>query len=277
VNLFAPPGSAAGDVGSFSAALQAESDRYGAPVGEPRHDDDGWEAKLALMAELRVPVVSFTFGCPSADVLAALPGETWVTVTTPAEARAAAEAGADALVVQGVEAGGHRGSFDDGAPGEIGLLALLQLVRDAVGLPLVATGGISTGRGVAAVLAADAAAAQLGTAFMLCPEAATAPAHRDAIAGDGDTALTRAFTGRTARGVVNRWMREHGGDAPSAYPDVHHLTAKIRAAAREQGDADGFHLWAGQAHRLATSEPAGDLVRRLAAEARAALREAAER
>ncbi|HWM10156.1 MAG TPA: nitronate monooxygenase [Solirubrobacteraceae bacterium] len=277
VNLFAPPGSATGDVGPFSAALQPEADRYGAPVGEPRHDDDAWEAKLALMAELRVPVVSFTFGCPPADVLAALPGETWLTVTTPAEARAAAAAGADALVVQGVEAGGHRGSFDDGAPGEIGLLALLQLVRDAVDLPLVATGGISTGRGVAAVLAAGAAAAQLGTAFMLCPEAATAPAHRDAIASDGDTALTRAFTGRTARGVVNRWMREHGRDAPSAYPDVHHVTAKIRAAAREQGDPDGFHLWAGQAHRLAVAEPAGDLVRRLAAEARAALRAAAER
>jgi nitronate monooxygenase len=108
---------------------------------------------------------------------------------------------------------------------------------------------------------------------MLCPEAATAPAHRQAIEGDGDTALTRAFTGRTARGVVNRWMTEHGADAPSAYPDVHHVTAKIRAAARAAGDPDGFHLWAGQAHPLAEAIPAGELVRRLAAEARAALRE----
>jgi nitronate monooxygenase len=130
---------------------------------------------------------------------------------------------------------------------------------------------------VAAVLAAGAAAAQLGTAFMLCPEAATAPAHRDAIAREGDTALTRAFTGRTARGIVNRWMREHGASAPSAYPDVHHLTAKIRAAAREQGDPDGFHLWAGQAHELAQPIPAGELVRQLAGEARAVLRAAAER
>jgi nitronate monooxygenase len=273
VNLFAPPGPA-DDVADFAARMQAEAERYGAPVGEPRHDDDGWEAKLALMAELEVPVVSFTFGCPSPAVLDGL-GETWVTVTTPAEAREAAAAGADALVVQGVEAGGHRATFDDAAPGEIGLLALLQLVRAAVDLPLVATGGIATGRAVAAVLAAGATAAQLGTAFMLCDEAATAPAHRSAIAADGDTALTRAFTGRSARGVVNRWMRDHGSGAPSAYPDVHHLTARIRAAAREQGDPDGFHLWAGQAHRLATSEPAGDLVRRLAAEARAALREAA--
>ena len=200
-----------------------------------------------------------------------------MTVTTPAEARQAAEAGADALVVQGVEAGGHRATFDDAAPGEIGLLALLQLVRAAVDLPLVATGGIATGRAVAAVLAAGAAAAQLGTAFMLCDEAATAPAHRAAIAGDGDTALTRAFTGRSARGIVNRWMREHEAEAPSAYPDVHHLTPKIRAAAREQGDADGFHLWAGQAHALASTGPAGELVRRLAAEARDALHESWQR
>ena len=274
INLFAPPVPAAGDVAPFAAELGGEAARYGAAVGEPRHDDDGWDAKLALVRELEVPVVSFTFGCPPAGVLAGLP-EAWVTVTTPREARVAAAAGAHVLVVQGVEAGGHRGTFDDAAPGDVGLLALLQLVRATVDLPLVATGGIATGRAVAAVLAAGASAAQLGTAFMLCPEAATAPAHCDAIAGDADTALTRAFTGRTARGIVNRWMREHGAGAPSAYPDVHHLTAKIRAAAREQGDPDGFHLWAGQAHTLARPVPARELVRQLAAEAQAALREAA--
>jgi nitronate monooxygenase len=274
INLFAPPVPAADDVAPFAAELEGEAARYGVPVGEPRHDDDGWDAKLALVRELEVPVVSFAFGCPPADVLADLP-EAWVTVTTPGEARTAAAAGAHALVVQGFEAGGHRGTFDDAAPGDIGLLALLQLVRATVDLPLVATGGIATGRAVAAVLAAGAAAAQLGTAFMLCPESATAPAHRDAIAGAGDTALTRAFTGRTARGVVNRWMREHGAQAPSAYPDVHYLTSKIRAAARDQGDPDGFHLWAGQAHTLARPVPAGELVRQLAAEAQAALREAA--
>jgi nitronate monooxygenase len=276
VNLFAPPAPEAGDVASFATRLQAEAERYGAPVGEPRHDDDGWEAKLALMAELEVPVVSFTFGCPRVSELESL-GETWVTVTTPAEAREAAAAGADALVVQGVEAGGHRATFDDAAPGEIGLLALLQLVRAEIDLPLAATGGIATGRAIAAVLAAGATAAQLGTAFMLCDEAATAPAHREAIASSGETALTRAFTGRSARGIVNRWMREHGADAPSAYPDVHHLTAMIRAAAREQGDADGFHLWAGQAHPLAPGGPAGELLRQLAADARDALRSAADR
>ena len=275
INLFAPPGPPADPaaITAFGATLEAEADRFGAPVDAPRHDDDGWEAKLALVAELRVPVVSFTFGCPEPHVIAALHDAgtaAWVTVTTPDEARLAAEAGADALVVQGVEAGGHRGSFDDAAPGEIGLLALLQLARPVTDVPLVATGGLATGRAVAAVLALGAAAAQLGTAFMRCPEAATTPAHRAAIEADHPTGLTRAFTGRLARGIVNRWMAEHP-DAPSAYPDVHYLTAGIRAAARERDDPDGFNLWAGQAHQLAEAVPAGELVRRLAAEAHAVL------
>jgi nitronate monooxygenase len=115
---------------------------------------------------------------------------------------------------------------------------------------------------VAAVLAAGAKAAQLGTAFMLCPEAGTSRAQRQAIAQGTRTALTRAFTGRTARGIVNRFMLEHD-PAPSAYPEIHHLTQPIRAAARTQGDPDGFHLWAGQAHRLAEPIPAAELVRRL--------------
>jgi nitronate monooxygenase len=261
VNLFAPPGPAE-DVSAFADELRTEAERYGAPLGAPRHDDDGWDAKLDLLEELEVPVVSFTFGCPEPDVLARF-AEAWVTVTTPAEARMAAAAGATALVVQGVEAGGHRGGFDDAAPGEVGLLTLLQAID--VEVPLVAAGGIANGRGVAAALAAGAQRVAIGTAFMLCPEAGTSPAHRAAIAAPGETALTRAFTGRLARGIVNRWMREHDATAPRAYPDVHHLTAKIRAAAREQGDADGFHLWAGQAHELARPVPAGDLVRELTA------------
>ena len=275
MNLFAPPG-APGDpaaVERYGRELAAEAERRGVALGEPRHDDDHWAAKQALAAELRLPVVSFTFGCPEAAAVRALQAAgcaVWVTVTTPAEASAAALAGADALVVQGVEAGGHRGSFDDAAPGAIGLLALLQLVRAVCELPLVATGGIATGRGVAAVLAAGAAAGQLGSAFMLAPEAATSEAHREALAGPAATALTRAFTGRTARGIANRFMAEHEG--PSAYPDVHHMTAPLRAAARAEGDADGFHLWAGQAHQLARPVAAGDLVRELAAEARAALK-----
>jgi len=180
-------------------------------------------------------------------------------------------------VVQGSEAGGHRGGFEDVEGSELGLLAALQLIGAAVDVPLVATGGIATGRAIAAVLAAGAAAAQLGTSFMRTEEAGTSAAHRDALAADAPTALTRAFTGRTARGIVNRFLREHSAAAPAAYPEVHHLTAPLRAAAREQGDADGLHLWAGQAHPLAPEGPAGELVRRLAADAAAALSEAARR
>jgi nitronate monooxygenase len=279
LNIFAP-GLPTGDAEAlerYAAALRGEAERVGLELGEPRHDDDGFEEKLALARDERVPVVAFTFGCPDAATLSSLRDAgcaVWVTVTTPQEAATAARAGADALVVQGVEAGGHRGSFDPAAPGDIGLLALLQLVRAVTELPLVATGGIATGGGIAAVLAGGAAAAQLGTAFMLTPEAATSPAHREALCGRARTALTRAFTGRSARGIENRFMREHEHEAPLGYPEVHNLTAPLRAAARERGDADGFHLWAGQAYPLTAELPAGELVRRLADEAREAFRSA---
>jgi nitronate monooxygenase len=228
-----------------------------------------------------VRVVSFTFGCPAAGVIRSLQeggAEVWVTVTDPSEARRAREAGADALVAQGMEAGGHRGGWEDRDDAEdLSVLALLRLLRGEVDLPLVATGGIADGAGVAAVLAAGAAAAQIGSAFMLAPEAGTHPAHRAALAGDGATALTRAFTGRRARGLRNRFLTEHSGHATVAYPQIHHATAPLRAAARAQGDPDGFNLWAGQAHRLARALPAGAIVRMLAEDARTALREAARR
>ena len=276
LNLFVPGAPSRDPAGlrRYAEALAAEASRYGVELGEPRYDDDGWKAKLELVRSGRVPVVSFTFGCPDAAVVRSLREagcEAWVTVTSAAEALAAAGAGADALVVQGVEAGGHRSSHEPTAAADVALLALLQLVREVSELPLVATGGIATGRGVAAVLAAGAAAAQLGTAFMLTPEAATSPAHREALKRRAPTALTRAFTGRSARGIENRFMREHEGEAPVAYPEVHHLTAPVRGAARDRGDAEGFHLWAGQAYPLAAERPAGELVRALAEEAREAL------
>lgn len=278
VNLFVPgpPTADPAAVERYARALEGEA----GPLGEARHDDDEWEAKLDLVEAQRVPVVSFTFGCPPPEALERLTRAgcaAWVSVTTVEEARAARDAGADALIVQGVEAGGHRATWNDDAPGDVGLLALLQLVREDAGLPLVAAGGIVTGAGVAAVLAAGAAAAQLGTAFMRTPEAGTSPAHRDALATQTPTALTRAFSGRTARGLVNRFLREHEGQAPSAYPEVQHITAPLRAAAQERGDPDAVNLWAGQAHGLAATEPAGELVRRLGAEARAALADATRR
>jgi nitronate monooxygenase len=279
VNVFAarPTEAPAAELDAYGGRLR---DALGAEPGAPRSDDDGFAEKLAALLEDPVGVVSFTFGCPErelTDRLHAAGAEVWVTVTDAGEARAAADAGADALVVQGAEAGGHRGGFDDARPGGHGLLSLLQLVRATADLPLVATGGIATGRAVAAVLVAGAAAAQIGTAFMRCPEAGTSAPHRDALARPAETAVTRAFTGRAARGIVNRFMTELGDTAPRAYPAVHHMTAPIRAKARKAGDADLINLWAGETHELAREEPAGELVRRLHAEAREAIAELADR
>jgi len=271
INLFAPPARPGepAEIASYAEELRGDAERRGVELGEPRYDDDGWEEKLALCADERVPLVSFTFGCPDAAVLRRLHEagcSTWVTVTTPAEAAAATRAGAGALVVQGVEAGGHRGSYNPAQPGELGLLALLQLVRTETGLPLVSTGGIADAAAVRAVLAAGASAAQLGTAFMLTPEAGTSEAHRRALRGSERTVLTRAFTGRLARGIENRFIREHEHAAPLGYPEVHHLTAPLRAAARAEGDPDGLNLWAGEAYALTREQPAAELVRSLAAQ-----------
>jgi nitronate monooxygenase len=270
LNLFAPAGSPADP-----AAIERYATRiaHEGELGEPRYDDDHFEAKLALAAELSIPVVSTTFGAPSAAQVEALHAAgcaVWVTVTTPAEAERALAVGPDALVLQGFEAGGHRGAFDDLDPLDFGLLALLRLVAGLTDLPLIASGGLFDGAGIAAVLVAGAAAAQLGTAFMLCPEAATSPAHRAAIESGAPTDVTRAFTGRRARGIVNRFMREHHDAAPSAYPEIHHLTQPLRRAAREAGDPDRIHLWAGQAHARSRNVPAATLMEDLAAEAREA-------
>jgi nitronate monooxygenase len=262
VNLFVPGPAAAPQVyAGYVQALEAE----GLQVGAPKFDDDGWEAKLALLERSPVAVVSFTFGLPDPGVFArvrATGAEAWVTVTSPEEARAAAEL-ADALVVQGGEAGGHRGSWvDHEALAPIGLHALLQLIDADV--PLIASGGIATAAAVRAALALGASAAQVGTAFLRAPEAGTSDAHREALASDAPTALTRAFSGRLARGIRNRFMDEHP-DAPLAYPEVHYATAPVRAAARKAGDADLINLWAGEAHALAEALPAAEIARKLSA------------
>jgi nitronate monooxygenase len=284
VNVFVP-GSRADPqiVAGYAATIEADARAAGVALGPPRFEDDDWAAKLDLLTADPVPVTSFTFGCPEPAAITALQAagtEVWVTVASPADAVSAASAGADVLVVQGGEAGGHRSTFrDDPAadPGGFGLLALLQIVTARTGLPLVAAGGISTGAGIAAVLAAGASAAQLGTAFLRCPEAGTPDVHRAAVAGTADTAMTRAFTGRLARGVRNAFLQAHSQDAPVAYPEVHHLTAPLRAAGRSAGNPDVVNLWAGQAHELTGDLPAAELVAQLAYEAQEALRVTADR
>jgi nitronate monooxygenase len=274
VNLFYPvreqvDGAA---IAAYAACLRDEGERYGVEPGEPRWSDDGWDAKLELVAREPPAVVSFTFGCPTREVvesLRAAGSAVWCTVTSAAEAGAATAAAVDALVVQGSEAGGHQGSFRDDDEEPVSVLALVQQVARVTDRPLVASGGIATGRAVGAVLAAGASAAQLGTAFLLAPEAGTSEPHRTALRSGRPTRLTRAFTGRRARGIVNRFMREHEAAAPSGYPEVHFVTAPIRAAARSAGDAEAINLWAGQAYPLTRQEPAGAVVERLAAELKA--------
>ncbi|WP_327252701.1 nitronate monooxygenase [Streptomyces sp. NBC_01244] len=241
--------------------------------------DDGYDAKLAILIEDPVPVVSFTFGLPSPAAFTCLRKVgtyTIATVTSVEEARAAQAAGADAVCVQGVEAGGHQGTHRDDPQGDgtagVGLLALVAQVREAVALPIIAAGGLMRGSQIAALLTAGAEAAQLGTAFLACPESGAHALHKKALTDPlfVRTELTRAFSGRPARGLVNRFMREHGPYAPAAYPQVHHLTAPLRKAAAAAGDPQGMALWAGQGHRLARALPAGELVEVLAAELGAA-------
>jgi nitronate monooxygenase len=264
---------------AYAAMLQADATRLGTRLGEAGDDDDRVTEKLDLLRRMRVPFVSFSFGLPSGstvDGLRSAQTTVLVTVTTPGEAVAAEAIGADALIAQGIEAGGHRDGFTDHAGiGEYGLLTLLRLVTRASRLPTVGAGGIVDGPSIAAVLSAGAVAAQLGTAFLVCPEAGTDPVHRAAVGTARETVLTRAFTGRRARTIVNGFtVRHDGAPPPAAYPHVHHLTAPLRVAAVAANDPESAGLWAGQAHSLVRTMAAEELVRRLGAETRAALREA---
>jgi nitronate monooxygenase len=280
VNLFVPgPRTDRDAIEPYARRLREWAGPRSAELGEPRWSDDRFGPKVELLLRTPPAVVSFTFGCPERELLERVRGagaEAWVTVTSPEEAEQAAHAGADALVVQGAEAGGHRASFADRPDLAVyGLLPLLQMVAASVDLPLVATGGIATGGAVAAALCAGARAAQAGTAFMLCPEAGTSDAHRAALRARGATGLTRAFTGRLARGIRNDFMRAHDDFAPIAYPELHYVTAPLRKAARERGDAESINLWAGEAHELARERPAAEVLNQLLAHAEDALSGAA--
>ncbi|MER6420785.1 nitronate monooxygenase [Streptomyces sp. NPDC001137] len=277
VNLFMPQPDSAdpGAVEIYAHQLAGEAAWYETELGDPDSGrDDAYDSKLAVLLDNPVPVVSFHFGVPSREVLDSLRRAgtfTLVTATTPEEAIAVQLAGADAVIAQGVEAGGHQGTHRDNPEAEgtgIGLLSLVAQVRETVSIPIVAAGGIMRGGQIAAVLAAGASAAQLGTAFLATPESGANAVHKQALTNPlfVRTELTRAFSGRPARGLVNRFLREHGPYAPAAYPEVHHLTSPLRKKAAASGDAQGMALWAGQGHRMARELPAGQLVEVLAAE-----------
>jgi len=266
VNVFVPgsPTDPAA-LDGYLAELAPDAAALGVAPGQPEWTDDDWDAKLAALVARPPAVVSFTFGCPEPRVIAALRAAgcvVWVTVTTPDEAALAASRGADGLCVQGPEAGAHRGTFSlDADPPAVPLHQLLHDVAAVTGLPLIAAGGIMTHRDVRAALAAGAAAVQCGTAFLRCPESGAQPLHKAALEDPAftATAVTRAFTGRPARGLVNRFMLDHP-DAPAAYPEVHFATRPLRAAAAAAGDTGRMNLWAGEGYRAATERPAAEIV-----------------
>jgi nitronate monooxygenase len=280
VNVFVPgEPSPRAAIDRYRDEIAGDVTAAGAELGDPRFDDDDWAAKIDLLCADPVPVVSFTFGNPPPVVIDRLRScgtEIWLTVNSPDEIVAAESAGADVLVVQGTEAGGHQGGPADA--GGLGVLPLLQVARRLTGLPLVAAGGLSTGAAVAAVLAAGARCAAIGTAFLRCPEAGTSAVHRAALAAaSAPTATTRAFTGRTARGITNRFIAAHSARAPRGYPEIHHLTAPMRRFGRTKGDPDLVNLWAGESYVLGQDLPAAAVVAALVDGARDALAAAAAR
>jgi nitronate monooxygenase len=235
-----------------------------------------------LLLEFKPKVASFHFGLPDRALVQKLKAAKILVIssaTTAEEARWLEGEGVDAVIAQGNEAGGHRGMFlTDDIGRQPGTMALVPQVVDAVKVPVIAAGGIGDGRGIAAALALGAAGAQIGTAFMLTPEAKTGPMHRAALkqANDNSTTLTNVFTGRPARGIVNRIIREVGpmsADAP-AFPLAAEATQPLRGPAEAKGSTDFTPLWSGQAPTLAREMPAGELVKRMVAETETALRRA---
>jgi len=232
------------------------------------------EDHLAVVLDAIPPVVSFHFGLPRPDLLKAVKDAGIYTIssaTTVAEAKALEAGGIDAVVAQGFEAGGHRGTFDTPyEDGWIGTMALVPQIVDAVSVPVIAAGGIADGRGIAAALALGAQAAQVGTAFLPCPESMIPDVHRKALAeASGDqTRLTSAFSGRPARGLENRYMRETGGQEDSFpdFPILNTLTGPLRKGSAAAASPDFVSLWAGQAAGIHRVLPAGDLLEALAAE-----------
>jgi nitronate monooxygenase len=283
VNLFLPPTTPRpareqrrrdAAVDEYGRRLAPEAAAVGVELGDPHpavEPDAGaaLDDKIAVLAAHPPHAISVTFALPDADRYAALraTGAALVaTVTSVEEARAATEAGFDGLCVQGSEAGGHRGTHDAAAePNDVDTVDLLAAIGPVTTLPLVAAGGIADAVTARRALEAGAVAVQVGTALLRCPEAGTSATHREALADPSfsGTVVTRAYTGRPARALTTRFAVEHGRAAPSAYPEVHHLTRPMRAAAAAAGDTDRVHLWAGVHFRRARSIPAADVVRAL--------------
>lgn len=273
LNIFVPSHETIDEIAlaHYRKKIEHEAFNIGTTIGEAFSDDDDWDQKIALLKEEKVAVVSFTFGCPDRDVIRELQQKgslVIVTVTNVEEAKIAAERGANALCVQGLEAGGHRGTFKNETEEDYGLLVLLRLIQSEIDLPLIAAGGIMNGRDVAAVLTAGAVAAQLGTAFLRCPESGASPVHKNALVDSRyqKTDVTRAFSGRRARGLVNAFLTTYSNEAPAAYPHIHHMTKTMRKVAGQKNNPELMALWAGQGHTLAKELPVTEIMKELVVE-----------
>jgi len=247
----------------------------------PSSDRAPFDEKMCdLVMEFHPEVVSFHFGLPDKNLMARVQragAKIISSATSVDEARWLEDRGCDAVIAQGYEAGGHRGAFlTHDVSTQVGTMALVPQVVDAVTVPVIAAGGIADSRGIAAAFALGASAVQIGTAYLLCPEAKTSPAYRQALrnAKDNETALTNVFTGRPARGMVNRLVREVGPMSDSApdFPLAAAALAPLRSKSEMAGSADFSPWWAGQAIRLFRELPAGELTKQLAAETQEKLR-----
>jgi NAD(P)H-dependent flavin oxidoreductase YrpB (nitropropane dioxygenase family) len=273
VNLFVPNPLAIdlAEYRRYAGALRPLASRYGVELPpDPVQDDDQWDAKISLLRSDPVPAASFTFGIPPRRVIDFLRAQGTIviqTVTNTAEARAATDAGADMLAVQGCAAGGHSATLTPRQmPDPIPVAVLLAMVQDATRLPVIAAGGLATPLQVAAVIHSGAGAVMAGTPLLRTPESGASPVHQAAIADHsrGETVLTRCFTGRPARALRNRFIDQYTATAPAGYPAVHHLTSPIRKAAAAEGDPEAVHMWAGTGYQHAAQAPAADVLRGLA-------------
>ena len=282
VNLFAPqppprPPTETAGVLQRVAPLFAEVGLP--PPAAPPLPADVFADQVAACLEIGATVFSFTFGMLPESAMKAVKQRGLLvagTATTVEEAILLEKAGVDAVVAQGSEAGGHRGTFAASfETSMVGTIALVPQIRDAVRVPVIASGGIMDGRGIAAALALEASAVQLGTAFLATDEAGVAECYKQALLGarDDATRLTRAFSGRPARGIVNRFMEEVDRDPESIlpFPLQNALTRNLRTAAAKAGRAEFLSLWAGQGTRMARRLPAAELVARLVSETDAAV------
>jgi nitronate monooxygenase len=281
INLFAPlpAPSLPDDPAPALAALASYHAELGLPPPAlPARASENFSEQLGAALESGASVFSVALGLLPNDAIAAVKSRGMFligTATTPEEAVEQEKAGVDAIVAQGSEAGGHRATFSAAFDvGMIGTMALVPQAVDAVRVPVIASGGIMDGRGIVAALALGAAAVQMGTAFLTCAEAGVPEAYKAAIlaAKPHETQITRAFSGRPARGIVNRFMREMERREPLPFPLQNALTRPLRAAAAKAGRAEFLSLWAGQGLGMARRQSAAELVARLAREAEAATR-----